>query len=137
METELLQSKLTELKQELIRCKTTQPVQGDSGVLYKVSFNPGPLIRNDFKNRYYTIKCIATMNVENAIFVPKFQIFPIIQNFLTEVGTPLSTETDTIYWTQMPTTSQQYATGLGQFAPQSLEIYSNVPFFIETSYTDG
>lgn len=130
--------KIADLQRDLLKFKTGQRTQGDSANYYVVEYMPGWLVSSNFMIRDHTIKCIPYNNSEHAIFMPQMTVRDSWSvNGTAVAGRSLCYKQDIITWEQIRVTpediaNEAYAAGVSK----GFVIFSNVDFYIETSYID-
>ena len=132
-----LQSEVAKTKQEILRFKTGQGTQGDSANYYCVAYTPGWFITNASAWREHTIKCIPYNNTKRAIFMPQLAASDWVFGGGNAIGRMLTYGQEIITWMQYgepqsKMNNEAYAAGV----PKGIVIFSNVDFYIETSYIE-
>lgn len=133
-----LATRIKQLQKAVLAYKTGQGTQGDSANYYCVFYMPGWYISDQNHWREHTIKCIPYVNDKKAIFMPQMSITGSWSITGAEAaGRSLCYTQDIITWMQMGETQERlnnegYAAGVSK----GLAIFSNVDFYIETSYVD-
>lgn len=132
-----IQNEIVKTKQEILKFKTGQNTQGDSANYYCVDYAPGWYI-NENGLRQHTIKCIPYHNEKNAIFMPQLTASEWAFGGGNAVGRMLTYGQEIITWSQLgepqwKMDNEAYAAGV----PKGIVIFSNVDFYIETSYIDS
>lgn len=133
-----MDKEIAQLEKDLAQYKITQATQMDSSNYYVVEYDMGRLISTAGRWRKHTIQCIPYSNSENAIFMPELCPDNLPTQGSTGQGRLLTLSQDTFTWWQFAITSQQaqnenYVISV----PKSISIFSNVNFYIKTSYIDG
>ncbi len=129
---------LTRLEQDIVEYKTTQMTQGDSTNYYCVAYNPGWYILDENHYREHTIECVPVNNEKNAIFMADMRFTNSWWvSGSSATGRALCYKQNIITWLQDGQSSSKmsnatYAAGV----PKGFMIFSNVDFFIKTSYVD-
>ena len=130
-----MEETVSKLEQEVLKYKSIQMTKGDSANYYVVEYMPGWFIANGYRN--HTIKCIPYDKSLKAIFMPVLAPNYYLIGGGSPTGRPLIYSQDIVTWMQIGETAEHlaneaYASGV----PKGLVIYSNVDFYIETSYAD-
>ena len=129
---------ISKLERDVLEFKAVQMTQGDSANYYCVSYMPGWYILDEDHWREHTIKCIPYNNEKNAIFMPDMRFTDSWWVSGSNInGRAICYKQNIITWMQNGETSSKmsnaaYAAGV----PKGFVIFSNVDFYIETSYVD-
>ena len=134
-----LASEIAKTEKELIAYKTGQSTSGDSANFYTVEYKPGWFVipEGTTKWREHTVKCVPYNNTDKAIFMPMIPSSSFsIQGAVIE-GKLLTIGQDLITWYQAGEYASNLANaGYASGVPKGFMIYSNVDFYIETSYVE-
>ena len=138
MKNSELTSILARLKNDILAYKTGQGTKGDSANYYCQFYTPGWYTNPDGW-REHTIKCVPYINSTKAVFMPQMLMSSgwSIGGAGTSRGRLLTYGQEYITWMQLGESSsnlqnEAYAAGVAK----GLAIFSNVDFFLETSYVD-
>lgn len=129
---------LGKLERDVASYKVGQHTQGDSANYYVVEYKPGWFISSNLNQwREHTIECVPYVNSEKAIFMAQLCPSQISVSGVESVGKMPTLAQSIITWTQDPHTSSQMSdVGFAVGVPKGIMIFSNVDFYIKTSYVD-
>lgn len=132
-----LSEELGRLNREIISIKTQQDTGGDSALLYRQVYNPGIYLGDSYKRRVHTIVCLTEETLDKCIFMPVVEGGLGVQR-RTPDSLSLRDFSNEIVWIQwaMDSTIANNSPDTATFAARGITIYSNVPFWINTSYYD-
>lgn len=139
-----LANTIVEMKEEILRFKAKQKTQGDSANYYVVNYLPGAFVvdRSDDDPtsdwRVHTVICHPYDETKKAIFMPIMTAEQTVQGAGMQMGKYILDAQDVIRWEQYSVRKKYWDAGGEGYQilfPKGFSIYSNVDFYIESSYT--